>query len=56
MIQNGEYLKPKGFSGVTDCDGMRKTMKFTLAAGPATIQISSVQDPVINIAIMPVTE
>lgn len=56
VIQNGEYLKPKGFSGVTGCDGMRKTMKFMLAAGPATIQISGVQDPFIDIAVMPVTE
>ncbi len=53
VVQDGSYLKPKGFSGVTGCDGIHKTMKFDLAAGPATIQISGVAKNTINLAIMP---
>ncbi|HEX7883419.1 MAG TPA: hypothetical protein VF499_11850 [Afipia sp.] len=56
VVQNGVFLKPKAFSGVTGCDGIRKTVRFGLAAGPATIQISGVAEPSVRIAIMPVAE
>lgn len=56
VVQNGTFLKPKMFSGVTGCDGIRKTMKFDLAAGTATIQISGVSEPSIKMTVMPVAE
>jgi hypothetical protein len=56
VLQNGAFLKPKAFSGVTGCDGIRKTVKFDLVAGPAIIQVSSVPASTIKIAVMPVTE
>lgn len=56
VLQNGSLLKPKAFSGVAGCDGIRKTVKFDLVAGPAIIQISGVSEPAIKIAIMPVFE
>ncbi len=56
VLQNGNFLKPKAFSGVTGCDGIRKTVKFDLVAGPAIIQVSSVSEPTIKIVIMTVTE
>lgn len=56
VLQNGVFLKPKAFSGVTGCTGIRKTMKFELTTGTAIIQISGVSAPEINLAIMPVTE
>ena len=31
VVQDGHFLKPKAFSGATDCDGIRKTMKYELA-------------------------
>jgi hypothetical protein len=34
VIQDGHFLKPKTFSGAIDCDGIRKTMKYALAASP----------------------
>jgi hypothetical protein len=46
----------ESISGVTGCEGIRKTMKFGLVAGPAIIQVSGVSEPTIKIAIMPVTE
>jgi hypothetical protein len=52
-IQNDAYLKPKGFSGVTGCDGARKSVRFDFAAGPATIQLSGVAKNTINVALMP---
>ena len=34
VVQDGHFLKPKAFSGATDCDGIRKTMKYELSASP----------------------
>ena len=56
VVQNGGFLKPKAFSGVTGCDGIRKTMKFDLAPGPVTIQLSGVSESSIRMAVMPVSE
>lgn len=55
VIQNDAYLKPKGFSGVTGCDGARKSVRFDLAAGPVTIQFSGVAKDAISVAFMPAT-
>jgi hypothetical protein len=55
VVQNGIYIKPKGFSGVTGCDGARKSVRLDLAAGPVTIQISGVAKDAINVAVTPVT-
>lgn len=56
VLQNGNFLKPKAFSGVTGCDGIRKVMKFDLMAGPVIVQVSGVAEPAIKMAVMPVTE
>ncbi len=34
VVQDGHFLKPKAFSGATDCDGIRKTMKYELSGEP----------------------
>jgi hypothetical protein len=53
MVQNGHFLKPKAFSGATDCDGIRKTMKYELAAQPFVLQVSGSKENAISIAILP---
>ena len=53
LIQDGHFLKPKAFSGATDCDGIRKTMKYELAAKPFVIQISGTSNRSISVAILP---
>jgi hypothetical protein len=53
VVQNGHFLKPKAFSGATDCDGIRKTMKYELSASPLVLQISGTKDNSISIAILP---
>ena len=40
VVQDGHFLKPKAFSGATDCDGIRKTMKYELSASPFVLQVS----------------
>ena len=53
MIQDGHALKPKAFSGATDCDGIRKTMKYELSASPFVLQISGAKDNAMSVAILP---
>jgi hypothetical protein len=54
VVQDGHFLKPAGFSGATDCDGIRKTMKYELSDKPFVLQISGTKDSSISIAILPV--
>jgi hypothetical protein len=53
VVQNGHTLKPKGFSGATDCDGIRKTMKYEISASPFVLQISGAKDNALSVAILP---
>jgi hypothetical protein len=53
VVQDGHFLKPKAFSGATDCDGIRKTMKYELSASPFVLQVSGSKDDSISVAILP---
>jgi hypothetical protein len=53
VVQDGHFLKPKAFSGATDCDGIRKTMKYEISASPLVLQISGTKEDSISIAILP---
>ena len=53
VVQDGHFLKPKAFSGATDCDGIRKTMKYELAASPFVVQVSGTKEDSVSIAVLP---
>jgi hypothetical protein len=53
VVQGGHFLKPQGFSGATDCDGIRKTMRYELSASPFVLQVSGTKESAISIAILP---
>ncbi|MCA6112765.1 hypothetical protein [Bradyrhizobium cenepequi] len=53
VVQDGHFLKPKAFSGATDCEDIRKTMKYELAASPFVLQVSGAKENSISIAILP---
>ena len=53
LVQDGHALKPKAFSGATDCDGIRKTMKYEIGPSPFVLQISGTKDDSVSIAILP---
>lgn len=53
VIQDGRFVKPVAFSGATDCQGLRKSVKFPLAAKPATIQLSNVKGSEISLIVSP---
>jgi hypothetical protein len=53
LVQDGHALKPKAFSGATDCDGIRKTMKYAIGASPFVLQISGIRENSVSVAILP---
>lgn len=53
VVQDGHFLKPKGFSGATDCEGIRKTMKYEISQNPFVLQVSGTKEDSISIAILP---
>ncbi|MCC8938979.1 hypothetical protein H8A99_21500 [Bradyrhizobium sp. Arg68] len=56
VVQDGHVLKPKAFSGATDCDGIRKTVKFELAASPFVLQVSGARANALSVVIQPADE
>ena len=53
VIQGGARVKSSDFSGQKGCPGVRKSVKFSLAAGPAALQISNAEAQKINLAVAP---
>ena len=53
VVQDGHFLKPVAFSGATDCDGIRKTVKYELSAQPLVLQVSGAKEDSLVIAILP---
>jgi hypothetical protein len=53
LVQDGHFLKPKAFSGATDCDGIRKTMKYEISASPFVLQVSGARENSLSLAILP---
>lgn len=53
VIQNGRPVKSGEFSGAQGCEGLRKSVKFTLAAKPFVIELVGITAPDIGIAVTP---
>jgi hypothetical protein len=51
VVQDGKALKPTAHSGKSDCDGVRKTIRFKLDPGPFTLEFSNVRKDSIKFAI-----
>ncbi len=51
VVQDGQAVKSSAFSGALGCDGIRKSVKFDLAAKPFTIELSGIKNDAIRIAI-----
>jgi|SRR5581483_3556080 len=51
VTQNGQTVKSTASSGVTGCEGIRKSVKFDLAAEPFTVEITGVQANIIRLVI-----
>lgn len=53
VIQDGAYLKPAAFTGALDCPHVRKSVRFRIASGPFTLQVSGVDRPAIDLVVAP---
>jgi hypothetical protein len=53
VIQDGREIASSAFTGATGCAGVRKSVKFPLAATPFVIEISGAAAASIDIAITP---
>jgi hypothetical protein len=51
VIQDGHAVKSVAFSGATGCDGVRKSVKFDLAARPLTLELSGVPADTIRVVV-----
>jgi hypothetical protein len=51
VVQNGKALKSLAHTGKSDCDGIRKSVRFRLDPGPFSIEISGIAKDSIKFAI-----
>ncbi|MDG4894131.1 MAG: hypothetical protein EOR72_16895 [Mesorhizobium sp.] len=52
VVQDGRSVKSAGVSGVKTCPGIRKSVRFKLTAGPATLQFSGAKKPDLKVAVL----
>ena len=53
VVDAGQFLHPKGFSGAVGCAEARKSVKFDLPVRPVDIQLSGVKDGEIAVIVSP---
>jgi hypothetical protein len=51
VFQNGKEVKSAAFTGAPGCDGIRKSVKFDLAAAPYVIEITGVATDSVSVAV-----
>ena len=53
VIQDGREVRSSGFSAERDCPNVRKSVRFSLVAGQATVQISGAASDSIKVDLLP---
>ena len=53
VAQGGKLLKQTGFTGSHTCTVVRKSVRFDLAAGPATLEISDSTKDSVKVEVLP---
>lgn len=54
LVQEGSALEAADHSGVKDCPGLRKSVRFAVGEAPVTLQISGAPVESIKVAIRPI--
>lgn len=52
VIQDGHAIKSAGYSGVKTCPAIRKSVRFKLTPGPATVQFSGAKKAELKVAVL----
>lgn len=53
VLDGGDYLHPKAFTGAVGCEGARKSVKFDLPSRPLALQFSGVESDRISVIVSP---
>ena len=51
LVQGGHLVKSTAFTGALGCEGVRKSVKFDVAAQPMTVELSGVASSTIRMAV-----
>jgi len=51
VVQDNQRIRSTAATGATGCEGVRKSVKFELAASPFTVQLSGIEARTIGLAI-----
>lgn len=51
VVQDGKTLKSAAHTGKTDCDGVRKSVRFSMGEGPVTVEISGIPSDTVKFVI-----
>lgn len=51
VVQDGKTLKSAAHTSKTDCDGVRKSIRFAIGQGPATVEISGIPSDTVKFVI-----
>jgi hypothetical protein len=51
VVQDSQRVRSTAATGATGCEGVRKSVKFDLAASPFTVQLSGIEAKTIGLAI-----
>lgn len=51
VVQDGKIVKSGAHSGKSDCEGLRKSVRFELGSGPVTLQITGVAETTIKVTV-----
>lgn len=53
VVQNGATLAAVAHTGKSDCEGVRKSVRFDIGAGPFTVMVSGATAPAIRFTVTP---
>ncbi len=56
IVQNGAALEATGHTGSKDCDAVRKSVRFEIASGPFTIQVSGARKTSVRVTVRPAAD
>jgi len=51
VVQDGKTLKSAAHTSKTDCDGVRKSIRFAMGQGPVTVEISGIPSDTVKFVI-----
>lgn len=51
VVQDGKTLETQAHTGKSDCEGLRKSVRFNIGAGPFAVQINGAPNAEIKIAV-----